>query len=51
LAKFFNISAFFTNRGPTRMPAPYADIEVYNWGQSKAEWKANAHLRAIKNKE
>ena len=34
-----------TNRGPTRMPAPYADIEVNNWGQSKAEWKENTHFR------
>ncbi len=35
-----------TNRGPTRMPAPYADIEVNNWGQSKAQWRANKKLRS-----
>jgi RimJ/RimL family protein N-acetyltransferase len=28
------------NRGPGRLPAPYAHFEVEIWGQTKAEWRA-----------
>lgn len=28
------------NRGPTRLPAPYQDVAVDNWGQSAADWRA-----------
>lgn len=27
-----------TNRGPGRLPDPYADIEVEIWGQTRAQW-------------
>lgn len=33
------------NRGTTRMPAPFQNIEVNDWGQSKTDWKAKTHLR------
>lgn len=33
------------NRGRTALPAPYHEIEVYDWGQTKEEWRANANLR------
>lgn len=29
-----------TNRGPTRLPAPFDDKEVDDWGQSAASWRA-----------
>ena len=29
-----------TNRGPTRLPAPYDAARVDNWGQSAADWRA-----------
>ena len=28
------------NQGPTRMPAPFQDLPVDKWGQSRAEWRA-----------
>ncbi|MFN3669718.1 MAG: GNAT family N-acetyltransferase [Brevundimonas sp.] len=28
------------NLGPTRMPAPFQDLPVDKWGQSRAEWRA-----------
>lgn len=28
------------NRGPTRMPEPFQDLPVDNWGQSAAQWRA-----------
>ncbi len=28
------------NLGPTQMPAPYQDMPVDKWGQSRAEWRA-----------
>lgn len=28
------------NLGPTRMPAPFQDLPVDRWGQSRAEWRA-----------
>lgn len=30
-----------TNKGPTQMPAPFADLSVDKYGQSKAQWLAN----------
>lgn len=30
-----------SNRGPTRLPAPYADVRVDNWGQSAEQWRSN----------
>lgn len=30
-----------TNRGPTRMPEPFQDNPVDNWGQSRQQWQAN----------
>lgn len=30
-----------TNRGPTRMPEPFHELPVDNWGQSRAEWQEN----------
>lgn len=30
-----------TNRGPGRLPAPYADVAVDIWGQTRAEWSEN----------
>ena len=29
-----------TNRGPTQLPAPFAEVRVDDWGQSAASWKA-----------
>ncbi|MFT3997143.1 MAG: GNAT family N-acetyltransferase [Asticcacaulis sp.] len=29
------------NRGPGRLPAPYADVEVDIWGQTRDDWAAN----------
>jgi RimJ/RimL family protein N-acetyltransferase len=29
------------HRGPTRLPAPFADLPVHLWGQSRAEWAAH----------
>ena len=31
-----------TNRGPGRMPAPYEDIAVNIWGQTREQWRARA---------
>ena len=28
------------NQGPTQMPAPYQDLPVDKWGQSRTEWRA-----------
>lgn len=33
------------NMGPTRLPAPYADVRVDAWGQTAAEWRANRGAR------
>ena len=29
-----------TNRGPGRMPAPFEDLPIDIWGQTRAQWKA-----------
>ena len=31
-----------TNRGPGRMPAPYEDIAVNIWGQTREQWRGRA---------
>ncbi|MDZ4317389.1 MAG: GNAT family N-acetyltransferase [Phenylobacterium sp.] len=30
------------NQGPTQMPAPFQDMPVDKWGQSRAEWRARS---------
>ncbi|VAV87906.1 Acetyltransferase, GNAT family [hydrothermal vent metagenome] len=30
-----------TNRGPARMPKPFQDHPVNNWGQTRTEWQEN----------
>ena len=30
-----------TNRGPTRLPAPFQDARVDDWGQSREQWQEN----------
>ncbi|MEH6757049.1 MAG: GNAT family N-acetyltransferase [Parasphingorhabdus sp.] len=30
-----------TNRGPTRLPEPYQDARVDDWGQSRDQWSEN----------
>lgn len=29
------------NLGPTQLPAPYGDMEIDKWGQSRDEWRVN----------
>ncbi len=36
------------NRGPGRLPDPYADHVVDNWGQTAAQWRIN-RLKLIEN--
>ncbi len=31
------------NRGPGRLPDPYANVEVDIWGQTAAQWRENRH--------
>ncbi len=33
------------NRGPTRLPAPLADLEVNDWGQSADQWRERRRTR------
>ena len=33
------------NQGPTQMPAPYEDVQVNCWSQTKEEWKSNIGSR------
>lgn len=30
-----------TNRGPTRLPEPFADLKIDAWGQTREQWRAN----------
>lgn len=32
------------NRGPGRLPAPYEDVDVEIWGQTREEWRAKRRL-------
>ena len=34
------------NRGPTRLPPPYQDYPVDNWGQSMDQWRARRAARS-----